>query len=183
MFEHQAYSFLIFSAKDLKEKIEYIAKSSIQEDEFLCLHFSCHGNEDGLGIGSDFLKWSEFGVILIPLLKNKNFKDKLIITISACGANEQKLTKNISSFEARIKSRIAPPLYFFVYDEYEVGWADALLCWTILYHQIGKIDSLEKNDVKKILSKISISGLGKLIYFRWDWNSFKYKKFRPDEVG
>ncbi len=179
MFGHKAASFTTYSKKDFRIIVKYISEINIGNNDFFCLHLSCHGNDEGIAIGPDFIKWEELSTFLIPMLTKINLKDKWIIILSACGANEQKVTKSITNLSDNKKDDISPAKYFFVYNELEVPWNDALLSWTILYHQLSKITRLDREDIQNILTRIKYSELGNIIYFRWDNNRKKYKRFRP----
>jgi hypothetical protein len=53
MFGHEAKSFFVKDQKELYSTINYINRIKLEEDDVLCLHFSCHGNKDGLQFGDD----------------------------------------------------------------------------------------------------------------------------------
>jgi len=179
MFGHKAASFFVKNKNELDSVMKYITVVDASETDLYCYHFSCHGNDSGIAFGPDLLNWVNFAKTILPILKNKSLKDKSIIIISACGANEQKLTRKISKLDDEVKEYISPPSYIFVYDENEVPWSDALLSWTILYHQLGKVKKIERSDMQELLEKMKKVEFGKLIYFRWDEDKKKYLRFRP----
>ncbi|MGA3282378.1 MAG: hypothetical protein ABSD50_15525 [Smithella sp.] len=179
MFGHKAASFFVKNKNELDSVMKYITDVDASATDLYCYHFSCHGNDKGIAFGPDLLNWVSFAKAILPILKNKSLKDKSIIIISACGANEQKLTRKISKLDDEVKKHISPPSYIFVYDEKKVPWSDALLSWTILYHQLGKVKKIERSDMQRLLKKMKTVEFGKLIYFRWDEGKKKYLRFRP----
>ena len=179
MFGHKVRSFFIKSKGDLRNVLRYLSNIEAEEKDLFCYHFSCHGNNDGLEFGSDFLSWEDFFEIIAPLVDNETLKDKFMLIISACGAVEQELTKKFTKLDDEIKGKISPPSYIFIYDEEEVDWQDALLSWTILYHRLGNVKTIRKKDMQDLLEKMKIVEFGNLIYYRWDKNQKKYLRFRP----
>lgn len=180
MFGHKAISFFVKNKNELDSVMQYITDIDASKNDLYCYHFSCHGSNQGIAFGADILDWNSFAEAINPLLKNKSLKDKSIIIISACGANEQELTKNISKLDDAAKEQISPPSYIFVYDESEVLWSDALLSWTILYHQLGKVTKIERSVMQNLLKNMKTVEFGNLIYFRWDKSKKKYLKFRSE---
>ena len=181
MFNHKATSFFVKDKVELNSVLKYLADVEADKTDLFCYHFSCHGNENGLAFGPDFLNWTEFSLAIDPFLKNKTMKDKYFLILSACGANEQDLTKKISKLDDSAKASIAPPSYIFVYDETEVYWRDALLSWTILYHRLGNVKKIDKDEIQDLLEKMKNVEFGKLLYFRWDDVKNKYLRFPPSD--
>ncbi len=179
MFGHQSASFTTYSKDDVFKIINYISKINLEQEDILCLHFSCHGNNDGIGIGADFIDWKDFIRILSPIFINRKIGKKTFIIISACGANEQSLTKKVNDFSDDLKKKLNLPYYFFVYNQDKVEWRDSLMCWAILYHQLSKLKDFSKNPVQDILNRIKLSELGDIKYYRWDDTRLKYLKFEP----
>jgi len=178
MFNHQTASFFTYSKLDFENIIKYISKVELVEGEKLCLHFSCHGNSEGVAIGPDFVKWKQFAKALLPVFNNSAIGKETFIILSACGANEQKITKEINDLTQLQREALHFPNYFFVYNQDEVSWSDALLCWSILYHQLSKLDVIDRTSVQNILK--NIDKFGSLKYFRWDEGEMKYLKFTPN---
>lgn len=182
MFGHSVATFSVMSSSELTTTIEYlstITKNQITEN--LVVHISCHGNDDGLGIGKDFLSWKEIGVVLVPLLK-KQFKNKLLLCLSSCGTSNQKITNSFNNLPEKMRSKIAPPEFLFLFDQDTVDWDDALISWGLLYHQLGKLDNvtLSKSELIPIIDLINNTHISKLAYRRWDSSDFKYKKYPPN---
>jgi len=181
MFGHKAVSFFVKNRMEFQSAIKYVADVEAKSGDLFCYHLSCHGNDSGVAFGPDFLDWEKLAISIIPILENTSLKNKSIMIISACGANEQELTGKISGLDEKAKSSIAPPSYIFVYDESEVKWNDALLSWAILYHKLGKVRKIDKSEIQELLKGMDLLEFGKLIYFRWDENKQKYLRFKPND--
>jgi len=175
MFGHQVGSFFTYTKADFENIIKYISKVELEDDELLCLHISCHGNSNGIAIGNDFIKWKDVSVLLIPIFENEKIGKKTIVILSSCGANNQKITTRINQLDEDARRDYHFPNYFFVYNQEEVPWTDALLCWSILYHQFGKLNNIDRENVQSILK--DINRFGSLKYFRWNEEELKYKSF------
>lgn len=115
-----------------------------------------------------------------PLYLMEDYPRKLILSISACGANQQKIAINFKNHWNKFKEKdYTPPCYLFVFDEESVYWSDAVLGWTILYHQLAKTDLKNKKSIQDILFRIKNSYLGNLKYYRWNEQDEEYKRFLP----
>jgi len=72
---HEAVDFVAKSLRELKEVVGYIASLSRSncaqrtERRTLCIHLSGHGNEDGIGLGSDEPSWAKLfeAMLFMPL--------------------------------------------------------------------------------------------------------------------
>ncbi|MFH0895394.1 MAG: hypothetical protein V2A54_13240 [Bacteroidota bacterium] len=179
MYGHKTSSLTTYSKADLEKIVNYLSIIKLEENEHLCIHFSSHGNNSGIQIGGDFINWKEFTKILIPILTELSVGNQTIISISACHAKEQLITTIINEAVRKYGSSIAPPIYFFVFNESRIKWNDALLCWSILYHQLGKLSKFSKENIQSIVKRISNADFGEILYFRWDSSKLKYLKFRP----
>ena len=181
MFGHKAAAFFVKSEVELLSTIKYLSDIDVKSSDLYCYHFSCHGNDEGLLFGTDFLTWKEFTTALIPIFEKKELMGRFLISISACGANQQKLTSNI-----KILDPVSKPSYVFVCDDDQVKWRDALLNWTILYHRLVKIKDTEPSSVKKLMKAIQSLGVSGLIYFRLADDEKRYLKFaskKPELVS
>jgi hypothetical protein len=188
LFEHEVVTFLVKSAQEFYDAINYISTINIKEalDSPICIHLSTHGNEDGLGFGKDGIDWKDLFDILQPLYKklSKNKAGNILI-ISACGAGQQKLTIEFTNAHQNgsilHKLLNKPPKYVFVTAEEEVTWQDAVVSWTILYRKLAEINLDDKNEVQNILKNIKSLEAGTIKYFRWDERSESYKSYNvPD---
>ncbi|WP_339820718.1 hypothetical protein MKZ15_06265 [Paenibacillus sp. FSL R7-0216] len=177
---HEVYSFLIRSHREFIDTCDYI--SSMDEGnnrtpkEPLCIHISSHGNDEGVVFGSDFLQWGEVAEGLNSIL-TMGYKNDIFLIVSACGTNKQKISQKIKSMNQR-NSKIKPPKYILLFDKESVNWDDAILSWTIIYHQIHRIDHNKKSDVMSLLDRIKVSEFGDLAYKRWDGE--KYINYSPN---
>lgn len=93
------------------------------------LHFSVHGNNNGIGLtNGDFITWSEFEAYLAPL--NNWVNGGLLICMSACfGFSAQCMAAqntNNSTYWALVG------------NTHEATWADAGVAYTTFYHLLFK---------------------------------------------
>lgn len=183
MFEHKIAEFLVKDKDELKSCIGYLGELELSKKEYVCFHFSCHGNDDGLWFGKDFVSWSKMSKIIKPLLNNKSLKNRYSFIISACGANEQTLSTKLSEVVFDSETKIYPPEYIIIYDESDVIWSDALLSWTILYHQLSDEQSIDKKKLQLLMKRMKTVGFGSLMYFRWEKDDLQYKRYRPKELS
>lgn len=184
MMGHQVVTFFAKSKKELNEICRYI--SSIDEierdetvDEPICVHISSHGDENGVQFGKDYLEWETLVKSLKPIFK-MNYNEDFFLAISACGTINQSVHSEIR--KCYFMDNIKPPKYIFTINEKEVGWKDAILNWTILYHQIDDIKNGNRKEYQNLLNKIIDSGFGNLKYNRWDHKKEKYFYYPKVEV-
>jgi hypothetical protein len=179
MYGHSVATFDVLTKVQLEEAVDYIATIS-KEDllQPLVLHLSCHGDTDGLRIGKDDIDWHELGS-LIESLFNPKFKDKVIFCLSACGTSGQKFTQMVKDTDKELLNVLDPPAFLFVFDQKTVGWKDALISWSLFYHQIGKkrITTASREDMKPIVDLINSTGISKIVYYRWDKEKAAYLKY------
>lgn len=177
---HQVVSILVKSKEELKITIEYISTLNDTRDDKiktpLCIHISAHGDSDGLQFGSDELSWADLVKVLSPILEiSFDYNGKKILVLSACGANQQKITKEIKKqYES---NNISPLDYVFAINQDEVKWNDAVLAWTILYHHLAEND-LSPLKMMNILKRVSEANLPAIRYNRWSNVDKKYKRFQ-----
>ena len=182
LFEHDTTAFLLRDSAELKQTLMYL--SSIGEkkeagDAPLFIHISAHGNSEEIVVGPDHVPWKDLADMISEAYENLNqYKGRIILILSACGANEQKLTKFIKQkyHKREIQS---PPEYIFVFSTDSVPWADAVVTWTIFYRKAVKLrfETESKKEVQNFLTRLRKSGFGSLTYFRWDQESSKYLRY------
>jgi hypothetical protein len=179
---HEVLTFLVRSKRELRETCQYVSSidpghdAHRQPDRPLCLHISAHGNSSGLGIGADFLPWDALADAIEAFLSSKmQHKGKRIIVLSACQAEQQKLSGAIQDLVVR-KKAILPPKYLFCTSG-EVPWENAAVGWTLFYHLLPDADLDKKESVQDVLDNIKAAGVGSFIYFRWDDVRKKYLRY------
>lgn len=147
----------------------------------LCLHIAAHGNDDGLAFGPDDVTWEELASDLWQFFhKMADYPGPIILVISACGAEKQKITKFFAE-SVKMQPTLNPAAYVLTTIgncKGEVYWRDAVVAWSIFYHQIGSAVLHEREDIKRILDKIKLVGAGTLKYFRWDKTEKDYIEFK-----
>ena len=183
IFGYNVTSFLLRDAKELKQTLMYlssITRVRYGDTDPLFIHISVHGDSDGILVGSDDVSWKELANIVSKSYENlDNYDDAIILILSACGSNRQKLTKLLTKKNKKEKV-FNPPEYVFVFANKIVDWNDAIVTWTIFYREAKSLEFLSDNvnHIKKIqslLRRLRNAGFGTLTYFRWD--DTKYKKF------
>jgi hypothetical protein len=146
----------------------------------LCIHIAAHGGSDGLGFGPDNASWKYLAEKLASFARDiEHYPGPVLIVVSACCAKDQKITKHLEDLASSKNFR--PPAYLFVTagdNEGRVVWRDAVVAWSIFYHQIGEAMLEGKSQIKTIIDKIKLVGAGSLKYFRWDYDKGKYLPYR-----
>jgi hypothetical protein len=183
---HHFNATIVRSKKEFETALEYL--TSINPEHIpkhqlkwpLCLHIAAHGDQDGLSIGAEDASWEYLAKQISSFIKDNDYPGPVMVVISACGAGQQQVTKELENLAA--KQGFEPPAYLFVTcgDEAgEVDWRDAVVAWSIFYHNIGRAVLKKKYEIMTIMDKIRLSGAGTLKYFRWDRKHSKFKPYRP----
>jgi hypothetical protein len=172
-------NFIVRSFCEFATTCRYIAKINTQsEDDHetpLFVHISSHGNKHGLTFGPDRVSWQKMTDVLSGFCPMPRYKGPIIVVLSACGAGQQSITEKLAAKHKR-DLEFVPLKYVFVTDETLVDWADALVAWTMFYHQIDRIGLDHIAKVKEALGRVAASAHVKMKYFRWDDNMKKYRK-------
>jgi hypothetical protein len=178
---HKVVETTVRSKDEFKTFCSYISASNRIEDknsydDHACLHISSHGDKSGLLIGRDDISWEELLDYIQQFLNSGKNKYDRIITISACHADEQTITKIISR---RIKTNqnLNPPKYIFCVSG-EPEWHKTTVGWTLFYYFLPEIDLKDKKNVQITLNKITTIKVLNLVYFRWDEETKEYKSFK-----
>jgi hypothetical protein len=180
---YEAVSFTIRSQREFLETCQYLSTietnhdSTNAKDVPLFVHISCHGNDEGLAFGKDSVNWEELSNDIDPLCNLDDYPAGFILSISACGAGEQKVTKGLSTAFKKRKS-LRPPHYLFVTDGEYVLWDAATVAWVALYHHVGKVGIKDKVKIQKAIGAIKTVANMSLLYFRWDQRQKKYLRFQ-----
>jgi len=143
----------------------------------LCLHIAAHGDEEGLSLGAEDASWKYLAKEISSFLKLNNYPGPILVVISACGAGQQQITKELTDLAT--KQAFVPPAYLFVTDSEAVDWADAVVAWSIFYHNIGHAIIKKKREIMTIMDKICLAGAGTIKYSRWDEIKCKYFSYTP----
>lgn len=182
---HEVAIMTAYSKSDFEKYCHYISSIDVEHDREnrkkipLCIHITSHGNEDGIGFGSDFIDWSELFATLNPIFtKLNNYDGNVFLVLSSCDAGSQKLSSKITNgFQnGAIQS---PPPYIFVTNEEGIYWQDALVAWTLFYHKISSLNIEKRMNIRGILSKVKKAVGTELKYFRWDRGAQTYKTHVP----
>jgi hypothetical protein len=100
-----------------------------------------------------------------------------ILVLSACLAENQKITKYIEK-ELKKDPSLLPPIYVFTTIG-KVPWDSAAVGWAIFYHLLPKANLDDRETIKEILRKITEINEGKIKYFRWSKLKNKYLGYKP----
>lgn len=174
VFEFETHIFTEFSKSGLKFLLNKINEYCKASDEAIYLHLSCHGNSRGLRYGDDHITWEGICLLLAPFVMDV-YKDRFFLSISACGTNEQKITKKFRSVYQKMP-QISPPAYVFIVNQEEVDWNDALISWGLFYHQMREFQS-EIDHVQLAVNVVNSTGLVSLKYYRWNPTTSTYKTY------
>ncbi len=182
---HEVATMPAYSKADFRKYCKYISSIDVDHDGQskrgvpLCIHISAHGNENGIGFGSDFLEWDDLFNTMKPIFTELEYDGDVFLAISACEAGNQKLSKRIEKTWGS-KTNVSPPKYIFVTSEAGgMDWDDALVSWTLFYHRISSFSLNRRLKVKGILKKVKDAVGTDLRYFRWDSDEEKYLRYKP----
>ena len=177
---HEVYCFHPKSKDELATVCRYISSIDREHDGSdnpdlpICIHISSHGEEDGLFFGRDLVSWNELLDALESVCTKKSiYKGENILTISACDAKHQQLTKRIEKAMKENKALRAPK-HLFVTAAEDVYWNDAVVAWALFYNKIPKTNLSKKQKIIDILSLINNAELGSIHYFRWSGKKKRY---------
>ncbi|THB70640.1 MAG: hypothetical protein D6B25_19805 [Desulfobulbaceae bacterium] len=143
----------------------------------ICIHISSHGEEDGLFFGKDLVSWNELLQALEPVFTKKSiYKGEHILTVSACEAKDQQLTKRIQK-ACKENHALKPPKHLFVTADEDVYWNDAAVAWALFYNKIPKTKLSKKKKIVEVLTLIEKAELGSIHYYRWQEKKKKYQSY------
>ncbi len=187
---HDVAILTAYSNRDLDKYCDYISTIDANHDNEnrhvrvpLCVHIAAHGNADGIVFGKDFVDWRRLFLSLNPIIKDMNkYRGQVFISISACGAGRQKLMDEIESEIKNPAPRgeriVCPPEFIFVTEGSQgqefTYWDDSAVSWTIFYHQLSKLNSINNENIQKILDNIRTTTGTSMRSFEWDKNRERY---------
>src|SRR6266540_5606719 len=140
---YDAWTFLLRNAQELKQTFSYISSIKGDKDDKtpLFIHVSVHGNDSGIGVGSDGITWGNLVETVQQMYTHlQYYLGPIILILSACGANKQKLTAGLTKGDNPAHKPFIPPEYVFVFSNDTVLWPDAVVTWTIFYSEASKLD-------------------------------------------
>ena len=182
LFGHDTMAFLLRDSTELRQTLMYLSSIGEQEDAGdapLFIHISTHGNSEGIAVGPDHVPWEELTDMISEAYEHLNQYDgRIVLVLSACGANEQRLTRFIKQKHAEGEVQ-SPPEYIFVFSDDDVLWVDAVVTWTIFYRKAIdlRFEMESKKEVQNFLTQLRKLGFGNLMYFRWNQESSKYLRY------
>lgn len=180
---HEVASLTARSKAEFKSLCRFISDIESDQDEHgnkcvpLCVHIAAHGNKYGLGLGKGIVEWDELFDMLKPLCAMRDYDGDFILVISACGANEQQLTRHFAKKAGKGQTR---PVYLFTTADAKPAFPDALLSWVVFYHQLPTVSLTDKDAIKEVLKRVKSAGATNLKYSRWDSKRKQYLQYTPD---
>jgi hypothetical protein len=181
MFGNQALILHAKSANNFSELCDYLATSESnhcsqgEENAPIFVHISSHGNNSGLVIGKDFLKWKQVADSISKISENDNYLGSVCLSISSCGSGTNEIYKEIE--KNLNKNNIE---YIFSIPGETIGWDEALAAWIVLYYNISK-DGIDRAHVQKSI-KCTLDGTGVVIkYNRYDEKEKKCMAWSPKD--
>ncbi|OOY36785.1 hypothetical protein [Solemya velum gill symbiont] len=121
---------LVTDLETFHEAINVRLRAAAREhDKVPILHFSMHGNEQGIQLTSgEFLLWQELRGLLLPILRGT--RGTLLICMSSCvGDAGVKMAMNTDD---------EPSFWALVGNTQEASWADAAIAFSSFYHLFFK---------------------------------------------
>jgi glycosylphosphatidylinositol transamidase (GPIT) subunit GPI8 len=164
---YDAWTFLLRNAQELKQTFSYISSIKGDKDDKtpLFIHVSVHGNDSGIGVGPDIITWDNLAKTVQQMYARlRYYHGPIILILSACGANKQKLTAELTEGVNSAREPFIPPEYIFVFSDDTVLWTDAVVTWTIFYREVSYLDFIDKTVVQDLLNRLHKSGFGNLKY-------------------
>lgn len=142
---------------------EYFEKAIADAKTQNCtvIHLSCHGDEDGIALASNYQpSWDKFA----DLFQRNKWCPKALVMSSCCGA-----TSGIRrAFKKKVKR---PEIIFGSSDERSYG--EYTVAWAILYRRFKK-DGINKDSAKQALKEIHAVVSDKFLYRRWNTAQGEY---------
>lgn len=179
---HQALLTFVRSRREFQEVCRYLGAADSRHASRnsggpLFLHLSCHGNDDGIEFGSDFLSWADLVRDLEPVLSNDLYRGSFALSLSSCGSGSHSVDEHLLRRLAS-GSSLRMPQYIFSIQKDEVAWADALLGWVLLYHKLSELDLDKPSTVREALRDVLIGTGLCFFYHRWDEEHKEYRTHR-----
>ena len=86
-----AWTFLLRNAQELKQTFSYISSIKGDKDDKtpLFIHVSVHGNDSGIGVGPDIIRWDNLAKTVQQMYARlRYYHGPIILVLSACGVNK-----------------------------------------------------------------------------------------------
>ncbi|WP_283689930.1 hypothetical protein ACSW9I_06125 [Clostridium perfringens] len=131
------YEYFLVTTKEVFEKaLVYIKEDvlELQEEKIFVwpiIHISCHGNEECIGLtNNEFINWStleKYLSIVNVCFEEADPVSPIILSMSSCcGLNAIK--------SDWVKNHESSPFSFVLGHENEIPWDDALIAFSVFYH-------------------------------------------------
>lgn len=130
-------------------------------ENFRVLHFSSHGNEDGVFLtNSRFLRWREF----VELVRPWSGEDKALV-MATCNGGVRGLTKALEKAGVTFG-------WVFGSTAESVHFSDSCLAWSILYNRLYD-HGFDRKQLKVTLKAINAAIEGDFVYRRWTGKAYR----------
>ena len=189
LFGHNTASFLLRDRSDFKSALGYVGAMGWASDgeSPVFIHISSHGNKNGLVFGPDRVRWRRLGRFIVESYRHLGkYSGPVVLILSACHANKQKLTRHLNLMKEE-RDLEFPPEYILVFGKKKVAWRDAVVTWTIFYREANNLDWTYDPDgrtgIQGLLTRLRKSKLGDLTYFRWDAENDRYLRWPRKRAG
>lgn len=124
-----AYS-LVTDLATLRESIDSRLRAAAQQHSKIpIIHFSMHGNEDGVALtSSEFVSWSDLKHELLPVMRA--VQGTLLICMSSCVGH--------AGVKMAMNSDDEPSFWALVGNIENTSWSDAAIAYSCFYHLFFK---------------------------------------------
>ncbi|HZZ42705.1 MAG TPA: hypothetical protein VFE58_07185 [Tepidisphaeraceae bacterium] len=154
---HDAATFVLRDRAEFLQTCNYISSiyGNKNDKRPLFIHISVHGNSDCLGIGRDSISWDDLTNAVQDMYQSLRFyHGPIILILSACEANKQELTGKLAASVKTGIDKWVPPEFVFVFVEDKISWQEAVVTWTIFYHEATKLDFTDRSTVQTLLTRL-----------------------------
>jgi len=188
IYGYKSSAFRVLSRAEFESRLKFIAQTETSNDDWICVHLDCHGDENGIQMGSDYVSTDNIVEALKPILQRDDLRGKFILIISACFARALELPfslridRSLSQLD-RSEPRLSLPEYIFFYDDDLVKYRDAVLSCAILYRSLDRgVTSFLPTSIYDTLKRMARARLGNMICHRWDGKANRYRQLYPPLV-
>lgn len=189
MIGHDVGYLKALSYADLEKNCDFIANIDLSKigSDPICIHLAAHGNAEGLNYGVDFVNWNHLRYALAKVTQRLSRKrHPFFISISACGAGYQELTRELED-EYREYKDFKPPMHIFVTegsgDSTSTKWPDSAVSWALFYLRLEQLGRVTAKDLESILDDIKQATNTTLSSFSWNFRRDRYHRTTGIENG
>ena len=151
-----------------REAFEYALKRRLSEgivkyNLLPIIHFSAHGNNEGLALTNGFIGWDELDVLLSSI--NSMMNGCLIVSISACSG--------FAGCKMAMKSNGPSPFHGIIGPTEDISLSDTAISFLVFYNLLSKgVDILSAVDAMNSVSGKSLFVVDTASNIKKRWESF-----------